>query len=1843
MSALDKRIDKWKNRLLDLGKRNRLINYKETKRSNIKIISPDLEELYTKIVINEQALEFPFPRNDEDEDTEDNNVESIIISNGDIQTSQSIKEQQKTLRNLRNKAKTAIEEQGVNVLYLSFGFLKWKESNDSDTYITSPIVLVPVSLILESITSPFVLRLHEDEIVTNPTLKYKMEHDFGIEVPDYDSNEDDITKYLQGFNRLVSKNKWEVVNDIGLSLLSFLKINMYEDLDENQDILKAHPVLKALNGEVDQIKVLSEEYNQYDHDNKTRAIDTYQVVDADSSQQDAILYAKKGVSFVLQGPPGTGKSQTITNIIAECLSEGKKVLFVSEKMAALDVVHKRLSQSGLDDFCLTLHSHKANKKEVLQDLGKTLTTNKIKLQEEAILQLETLQLQRDKLNKYVIELHTPVKPLNQSLYSIFGRIAKLSEYPDVIFSLENVRETTPDKLNKYTFSLEEFTKTIGKMSEDYTHNPWRNCNVINVSHELRHDIESKLKKLSVDLGVLCGTYDQIDNKLNLNRKSSITAVEDLVEIIEVSKKSPCVPLQWVISEDINDLVVQAEKFKALKKEHGEIFNSLSENYTEDYLKLQANHIEEQLTLSINKVASTINHDTYPKEEDIVTYVKLVISELVTLQEQLTVANKSGKHITELLSITDKTTIVKLEALRHIVGIMLLKPKPTENWFDENKFEIVKKLTQDAKEKHNKISDYISTITNQYDDDIFSIDYDSILKRFKSEYTSWLKVFKSSYRKDKKMIRSLAKDLPKRIEDHEIVSLLTKIKDSDKEKAWFKENEDLLNKMIGSNYNGDYTNWDLIEESINQFTTIMKYFSDEQLSSSVKNLLLDEGDNYYSVKEQYDILKIINFDSLKSVYETNISITGKPEDISISEIQTVIKETVTYLKLIDGYYTEMKHFCKKELSYNEDMNNLSKLTRLQSIDGSFKVQSDKLQEHYKTLFNGINTNWDDILESLAWTSQFKKLNEKYNLPHIYIEKICSDASFVTSLDKYHEEIKIDFNKISDDWNWYTKLFDDMNEHKQIFIPDLISRINNCKDNIYLLEEWIDFRNCRLDCRNIGLSDYIGKIEEKKIKRELIVGTFFKRFYRLWVDSVLPDFPSVQSFRSRSHGDTINEFKKLDITQFKISQSRIKEQLVSKLPDMNAITLARDEVGILKRELSKQRKIMPLRKLFKAIPNLFLRLKPCLMMSPLSVSLFLDANDYNFDIVIFDEASQVRTEDAIGAVMRGAQVIIAGDSKQLPPTSFFAANTSEGDYDNVSDDEEELEDTDAFESILDESITVLPERTLRWHYRSRHEHLIAFSNAKIYNHNLITFPSYIEKLPNHGVEYIYVENGIYDRGGKKSNSQEAIRVTELVFEHFRKNPHRSLGVVTFSEAQQQAVETVIRQYRLKNQEFERFFNEDKDEAFFIKNLENVQGDERDTIIFSIGYAKDSNGVMYMNFGPLSRNGGYRRLNVAITRAKYNVKLVGSILPTDIRLESTNAEGVKMLRSYIEFAMNGPDVLQRDLTYSDTVEVDSPFEEAVYDFLVKNEYKVTTQVGCSGYRIDLAVKHPTLSGRFVLGVECDGAAYHSARTARERDRLRQMVLEDIGWKIHRIWSTDWIKDPLNEGRKLLEAVEKSIAEYTDEANSVTIDSRHLDLMQHEFDYVVEIQNIPNENKAEESPLRFDYYEEVDVYEIDWKSGRYSNKLSNIIEYIVKKEHPIHFELLCKRIAGLFGNQKVTSRVRDSAKYAIKNNLSQSVEWKDDFLWEKGVDTVSVRVPQSNDVGMRHITHICKEEIAEAMLIIVQNSFGITTQELYTSTARVFGFNRMGANISVAMQVACDYLVEKEKVKNNNDKVVV
>ena len=540
--------------------------------------------------------------------------------------------------------------------------------------------------------------------------------------------------------------------------------------------------------------------------------------------------------------------------------------------------------------------------------------------------------------------------------------------------------------------------------------------------------------------------------------------------------------------------------------------------------------------------------------------------------------------------------------------------------------------------------------------------------------------------------------------------------------------------------------------------------------------------------------------------------------------------------------------------------------------------------------------------------------------------------------------------------------------------------------------------------------------------------------VWLTSIIEHVTIAESATLGQRGPTatVREFQRQDRAHIAAGAIRVRRACAEVA--VAARDAHREQSLLVERQAKlkpRSRKHLPIREFFAEAPDVLRALKPCWAMSPLVVSQTLPAQRELFDVVIFDEASQVTPADAIPAILRGRQLVVAGDSRQLPPTPFFVSARDE--------DEEEDADvpvdagTQGYESILDALAGLVPEQMLTWHYRSHDERLIAFSNAYIYDRALTTFPG-VGGSDVIGHVLVEPDTG-WSAGAEESNRDEVERVVELILEHAHERSSESLGVIALGIKHADRITERLRQRRAQMREnaedqadddevalLDEFFDERREEPFFIKNLERVQGDERDAIILSVGYGKDpATGRMLYRFGPLLHDGGERRLNVAVTRAKIRMTVVSSFGSSDLDPDKLNKEGAKLLRAYLAYAesagssLGALDQLPPEL---------NPFEIQVRDALVKEGVAVTPQHGVSGYRIDFAVRHPEQPGRHILAIECDGASYHSSPTARERDRLRQQLLEQLGWRFHRIWSSDWFDDRPGEMQRMLDAYHHAIS---------------------------------------------------------------------------------------------------------------------------------------------------------------------------------------------------------------------------
>jgi very-short-patch-repair endonuclease len=809
-----------------------------------------------------------------------------------------------------------------------------------------------------------------------------------------------------------------------------------------------------------------------------------------------------------------------------------------------------------------------------------------------------------------------------------------------------------------------------------------------------------------------------------------------------------------------------------------------------------------------------------------------------------------------------------------------------------------------------------------------------------------------------------------------------------------------------------------------------------------------------------------------------------------------------------------------------------------------------------------------------------------------------------------------------WFGEDSVVSDLGRRGTVSVIELAKRMGATLDQLPALT---DFNDAVTHLREAGWTEFLERFARENIASEAIPDAAEAAFWRARLQRFFAENPELEEFRGRSHERLIEEFKELDRRLVQAATDRIIAACNARRP--SPVAMKGSEVGLLTHEAKKRRRHLPVRKLLGRLPTVLPRLKPCLMMSPLAVSHYLSP-DHRFDLVIFDEASQVPPWDAINCIYRGEQVVVAGDSKQLPPTSFFELADPDSTEEEDDGNEPGAPREELMESILDACATVLPEESLRWHYRSRHEHLIAFSNHRFYGNSLVTFPAPLLEAPDLGVQFVHVPDGVYDRGGSRTNQVEARRVAERVCELLEEDSSRSLGVVTFNFAQTEAVLDELDRLLVERPHLEQYFDHDgEQEEVFVKNLESVQGDERDVILFSIGYGRDQHGKFYMGFGPLNREGGHRRLNVAVTRARKRVEVFSSVRAKDFQLGERASVGARALQAYLDFAERGPRALAEEVEALGG-DYESPFEEAVAAAVRDLGYQVIPQVGVGGFRIDLGVVDPAAPGRFVLGIECDGATYHSTPTARDRDRLRQAVLEGLGWRIHRIWSWDWVRERPTEVKRLKIAIEHAIAAREDPHPSarqgtatreedVGVTRREVEVAVHEIRGPEEALGLPWVEPYEVADLS-GFGTHLAFHEPDNRST-----LHKALRALVRVEAPIHRDYAIKRLADAQGIKRRGSRVTGTGRNIIQSAVRKGrIELRGDFIWLPEQELTKVRVPRPGDPATRReIGDIPPEEISLAFKHLMVASVPDDLEALVQQVARVFGFDRTGSSIQEAL----------------------
>ena len=785
--------------------------------------------------------------------------------------------------------------------------------------------------------------------------------------------------------------------------------------------------------------------------------------------------------------------------------------------------------------------------------------------------------------------------------------------------------------------------------------------------------------------------------------------------------------------------------------------------------------------------------------------------------------------------------------------------------------------------------------------------------------------------------------------------------------------------------------------------------------------------------------------------------------------------------------------------------------------------------------------------------------------------------------------------------------------------LKERLATWRDKSGRLDEWFDLSHAARRISEAGLDPFRRGLAEGTLAHEHACDSLHHvRCTALW-DRMTSENPELDGIARTDRTGLVEKYRNIDAQLMRASALMVADRHHRSATGLGTS----GQAGLLRGEFTKKSRHLPIRKLLDKAGQAVQRLKPVFLMSPLSISQYLRPGGLRFDLLVIDEASQIKPADAIGALTRAGQYVVVGDQKQLPPTSFFDRQV--GSEEEESDEEESLDDL-AIDQIRDmESILSLCDARgsargmLEWHYRSRHPSLIQVSNEEFYEHRLIFPPHPEQTTDNCGLGFEFVD-GIYSRGGRRSNKAEAEAIVEHVGVHARENPDMSLGVVALSTAQRDEIENAFETARKKHPDLDAFCNENNEDAFFVKNLENVQGDERDVIIVSVGYARDENNYFSQNFGPINRDGGERRLNVLFTRARWRCLIFSSIRHTDIRADAASGKrGVLAFKKFLKFAETG----ESDVPLDTGRGMDSPFEEAVARALEQHDYWVAAQVGSAGFRIDLAVHDPGKPGCYLLAIECDGARYHSSSWARERDRLRQAVLESKGWRFHRIWNTDWFYKRESELRKLLEALK--------DADNEAI----------EYGEKEASRGIEREKHVPPAEKRSDIYTEVHLNakapDYDITNADTETLLQCAME-VIGKEGPVHLRIITDRICDIWNNRNVTQQALDAVYGSLAHGLSSGriacLEGdRNEFFVTadtRGITRVRDR-SRSSDRLVKDPRYLPTSELRSGILQLVRSSIRISTDECIRLTGRGLGFKRTGPKLRQRIEECMNGMVEE------------
>lgn len=1643
-------LERFRGKLLDLSLRNPLLNYRKSPKKTLQIVDELPDEVYRILVEQNKVMKLLADLSldkvisEQDElikfETSPNSIaplmsatapkskysEALPIEEIDgkerrflddgLQTNICSIRLHALMRTIGRDAKATIEETGINYLHLAIGFLKWKE-NDSSTaeQRLAPLILIPVEVEVRQ-TGPFgteyVLRWNEDDIQSNTSLRKKLQSDFGIELPDLEEDERPDAFFKRIEKKIAYKKDWSIERQMLLGFFSFHKLSMYVDIDPqnwaetgalSQNSLASRLVIGGASSGNSGIYA-----SDYDIDEHPIARSIELPLDADSSQQSAIADIAEGKNLVIEGPPGTGKSQTITNAIANALRENKTVLFVAEKHAALDVVHRRLVKTGLGDFCLELHGHAVAPKKVLESIAKRISRTKIPSRGSSEGR-QKIEIYKSKIKDYVRDTSKAAGPFQEPLYELFWRIVRLRQQG----AIANRTIECDTSVDLVTFeqaisALDSFQSTLkdyeapkesvwwGFFPSDLS--PGEASRILAFLPRLKPAAE-RFRTHALNISTLLG--GRIDASYEFVSNGDLDAVRRLASI---PIPTLSIPLETISQPDVREAGLQLQEANSEIK----ITDLELRNLTRGSL-LDAKAAFDAFPIGSDSILSKLPAQSSIEQLKEFRVWSETTHELVSrITDRIPEFSRFGFLNVETIDDFERT-IRQIHLLQH--SVVANEKKLSPDLF----LESARNQLANGKSRHEAIAKRLEQVNSLFH--LESVPERAklieILKTYRANSESYLRLFKKPYRKAASTLKEFSR-FPKRFKIKQIIAAIEMLESFHRDKSEF-EGDEKLRSLLGGCFQGLRSDWSKIKTLLDWVNTAKKMGFD----ASRVNALLERKEQLIKA---FPIRVMANeVQNLKTQFSpTHAAILGvaaneigNQSPNRIRDQAATILATMNHLEkvashLASGSNTTISVVLRIASLFAEKTKNLINRETLFARVSPEILELLQKVEVEACDFVGL-VHWADKVGQLKLNSEVRSSFSNRHPNEICSELVTEGEALLAAIDEW-TTVRTSMIGTAEVYHSWLQPIED--GKVRLDIGESVKRLELESNR---LAAWIAVCRSYSRCKRTGVAAFALAAVNNQL-----AGNSWSTSYQLTLLERIAELELQQStlgfdFTTSEIEDVRRSFQEVDRANMKAVPPDIARTAELRIaPEGNGRGRVGEftELALVLHEISKKTRHCRIRDLMNRAGAAVQALKPCFLMSPLSLARYIPSDKVKFDLVIMDEASQIKPEDAIGAILRAKQLVVVGDPKQLPPTSFF----------DRSDDELEDDEATQFdnaESVLEVAMkSFQPYRRLKWHYRSQHENLISFSNHRFYDSDLIVFPSPKGLAHGLGLTHHFVDEATCLKG---ANVREAEEVVAKIVEHAKKYPTQSLGVAAFNQRQAELIQDLLDQACDRD----RFAADaignlrSLDDELFVKNLESIQGDERDVMFISYTYGPDpTTRKVFQRFGPINSDMGWRRLNVMITRARKRMEVFSSMRPSEIHSGPDKSRGVNAYREFLAFAESGKMI---ESGSESGREPGSPFEEAVAELISRFGLEPVFQVGVAGYFIDIGVRRLGEARDFILGIECDGATYHSSRSARDRDRLREEIIRERGWRLHRIWSTEWFLNQQQEELRLQRVLEE------------------------------------------------------------------------------------------------------------------------------------------------------------------------------------------------------------------------------